>query len=117
MATVLLVEDEFLISMMLEDTLNELGHQIVGRATCGKEALAALRAAPPDLAVVDLHLADGLCDDLIAQLTLRRIPFVVVTGTCIDRKDRRFDGIDVLTKPLDLDAFHAVLDALTPEEP
>ncbi len=113
MAYVLLVEDELLISMMLEDELVELGHRVAGVATTVEGGLALLRTVSPDFALVDFHLADGDCRDLIADLKLRRIPFVLVTGARIDRSDTRFGGIDVLAKPVDMDQLTAVLERFT----
>jgi DNA-binding response OmpR family regulator len=110
---VLLVEDELLISMMLEDELAELGHCVVGIATSVADGLALLETATPDFALVDYHLADGACHDLIADLKMRRIPFALVTGAHIDREDPRLGNIDVLAKPLDMRQLTAMLDRMT----
>jgi DNA-binding response OmpR family regulator len=110
---VLLVEDELLISMMLEDELAELGHCVAGVATTVEGGLALLQSASPDFALVDFQLADGECHDLIADLKMRCIPFALVTGAHIDSADARLGSIDVLTKPLDLDRLTAVLKRFT----
>jgi DNA-binding response OmpR family regulator len=110
---VLLVEDELLISMMLEDELALLGHCVAGVATTVEGGLALLQTASPDFALVDFQLADGECHELIADLKMRRIPFALVTGAQIDKADARIGNIDVLTKPLDLDRLTAVLNRFT----
>lgn len=56
---ILIVEDEVLIALGLEGLLLDLGHEVVGCATCHEEALAQGRTLRPDLAFVDIHLADG----------------------------------------------------------
>jgi DNA-binding response OmpR family regulator len=102
MSRVLLVEDEVLISMMLEDKLRDLGHCVTGVATTVRSGLHMLSEAVPELAVVEFKLADGECHDLLRELRLRRIPVVLVTAARIDRTDPRFADMEVLAKPVDL---------------
>ncbi|PVE25868.1 response regulator [Microvirga sp. KLBC 81] len=57
---ILIVEDEFLIALELESLLQDAGHDVVGIAASSEEAVALGRELAPDLAFVDIHLADGL---------------------------------------------------------
>ncbi len=57
---ILIVEDEFLIALELECLLQDAGHDVVGIAASSSEANALARDLSPDLAFVDIHLADGL---------------------------------------------------------
>ena len=81
--TVLIVEDEALIAMMVEDTLAEAGYRVV-RAPDGWRAPAAPDpAAAPHAAVIGLRLAGGLDGrEVLRRLRERRpgMPVVVVTG-------------------------------------
>src|ERR687890_86310 len=56
---ILVVEDEILIALELESLLQDLGHDVVGIAASSKDALSLGRELKPDLAFVDIHLADG----------------------------------------------------------
>ena len=56
---ILIVEDEILIALELESLLQDLGHEVVGIAASSEDALALGRELKPDLAFVDIHLADG----------------------------------------------------------
>jgi CheY-like chemotaxis protein len=56
---ILVVEDEILIALELESLLQDLGHDVVGIAASSDDALALGRDLKPDLAFVDIHLADG----------------------------------------------------------
>ena len=56
---ILIVEDEALIALELECLLQDNGHEPVGIAATSKEAVALARSLRPDLALVDIHLADG----------------------------------------------------------
>lgn len=55
----LVVEDEILIALELESLLQDLGHDVVGIAASSEDALALGQELKPDLAFVDIHLADG----------------------------------------------------------
>lgn len=55
----LLVEDEAILAMHLEECLIESGYDVVGIATTSEEAMQLARALKPDLAFLDIHLADG----------------------------------------------------------
>jgi len=69
---ILIVEDEFLIALELESLLQDAGHDVIGIAASSKEALALGREHSPDLAFVDIHLADGLTGiDVARELSHR----------------------------------------------
>lgn len=56
---ILIVEDEILIALELESLLQDAGHEVVGIAACADEAISMGKDLDPDLAFVDIHLADG----------------------------------------------------------
>ena len=80
MPRLLVVEDEYLIRMLLEDMLAELGYQVT--AAVGGMAEAKDHAAHDDLdgAILDVNL-DGEESYPIADILAKRgLPFVFVTG-------------------------------------
>lgn len=56
---VLVVEDEILIALGLELLAEDAGYEPVGIATTAEDALALAHRARPDVALVDVNLADG----------------------------------------------------------
>jgi len=69
MIKVLIAEDELMIADMAEDILAERGYEVCGIARTVAEAVALGRRHKPDLAVIDLRLADGgLGTEVAAQL-------------------------------------------------
>ena len=56
---ILVVEDNALIAMEHEMLIEDLGHDCVAIASNSVRALEAARTEAPDLALVDLGLADG----------------------------------------------------------
>lgn len=77
---VLVVEDEALISLLIEDIVAGLGLEIVGPVARLGAALAAAREAALDLAILDISLADGQTFPVAAILRERKIPFLFVSG-------------------------------------
>lgn len=77
---VLVVEDEILIAMMLEDTLEGLGYAIVGPAHRFADGLAAAESEDIDLAVLDLNLDGQRSLPIADKLAERGIPFIFATG-------------------------------------
>ena len=56
---ILLVEDDALILMQMEVLVEDAGHRVVGTAMRTHEAVDLARTVRPDLAFVDLRLAEG----------------------------------------------------------
>ena len=77
----LLAEDDPLVGLDLADALEAEGCYVAGPFRSGREAVRWLDRFTPDIAVVDLALADGLCRDLVATLLGRGIPFLIHSGT------------------------------------
>jgi CheY-like chemotaxis protein len=57
--SVLIVEDEPLIAMMLEDFLDSLGHKVVASCDSVAEALEHVERGGFDVAIIDVQLKDG----------------------------------------------------------
>jgi two-component system, response regulator PdtaR len=62
MARVLVAEDEVLIRVDIVETLEEAGHDVVGQASDGEQAIRLARELTPDLVVMDVKMPkmDGL---------------------------------------------------------
>jgi len=103
---VLIAEDDPLIALGLVERLRSLGHEPIGPACDGKEAIEMARASLPDLYLFDIEMptVDGLeAATQLADAGLRR-PVVVVTGvddpSLIERSIA--SGVSAyLTKPVD----------------
>lgn len=53
---VLIVEDDMIISLVIENMVKELGHEVVGKATSGDEAIRLATEHVPDLVLMDIRL-------------------------------------------------------------
>jgi CheY-like chemotaxis protein len=77
---VLVVEDEFLVSMLLEEMLADLGCSVVGPYATLPAALEGARTASYDVAVIDLNLGGEKSDPVIAEVAGRSIPHAIASG-------------------------------------
>lgn len=112
---VLVVEDECLLNLLVTDMLTESGFTVDGAANF-KEAAAKARSGIDGLvaAVVDLGLPDRPGDELVAELRglYPDLPVVLATGYLEEDIRKRFsveNGVQLLTKPFDVEQLRAAL--------
>jgi CheY-like chemotaxis protein len=77
---VLVVEDEYLISMLIEDTLLDHRCLVVGPFATLSEALVAAETENVDIALLDVNLRGEKVYPVAELLTQRGIPFVLLSG-------------------------------------
>ena len=107
---VLLVEDEVLITLLLQDMLLDLECEIADAPANLDDALSAARNGAFDLALVDLNLRGKLTYPVADILKARQIPFIFVTGYGSAALEPAYAGAPVLEKPFhrkDLEAMIA----------
>lgn len=115
---VLVVDDNPLQREVLADVLEHEGYE-VKLAGSGAEALAAARAAPPDVVILDLMLPDTDGATVLANLRAERAPgtfrVVVTTGLRFPNV-RRLLGVDAaLFKPFGVRELLTELEAMRPQ--
>lgn len=106
---ILLVEDEFIVSMLTEDMLNELGYEVSMTAASLEEGIRLASDGVFDFAVLDVNL-NGVMSYPIADLLVKRsIPFVFASGYAPNGIDVRYPGVLKLQKPFTLVGLQTVL--------
>nr|WP_255726500.1 response regulator [Microvirga sp. ACRRW] len=76
----MIVEDQALIGMSLEASLEESGFAVEGPFMSIAQALNWLESDAPDIALLDIMLKDGTSLEIARALKGRGIPFVVYSG-------------------------------------
>jgi len=108
--SILIVEDEPLIAMMLEDFLESMGHTVVASCESVEDALGHVDAGGFDVAIIDVQLRDGEKVWPVAdRLAEAGTPFVLATGGHVEPPPARHAGAPVLAKPYTMDAIEPVL--------
>jgi CheY-like chemotaxis protein len=110
--SILIVEDEPLIAMMLEDFLDGLGHNVAGAVDCVEDALARVAEGGFDVAILDVHLRDGAAAWPVADaLADKGVTFLVATGGLVEPLPARHAQAPMLPKPYTIDGVKSALEA------
>jgi len=100
--TLMIVEDEALVAMILRDELEDAGYHVLDLTDRHAEALAVARESKPDLALVNIRLAgrdDGI--ELAEQLKGLGIPVLLISGQVSRARSAQTVAIGSLPKPYD----------------
>ena len=109
--TILVADDDPYIGKILSDRLESLGYRVL-RSTGGKEALEVLERHDPQLALLDIAMADITGVDVLKEIRRRGRDFPVVMITAygsieLTVEAMREGAYDFIPKPFKLD--HIVL--------
>jgi DNA-binding NtrC family response regulator len=77
---ILVVEDETLIAMEIQVTLEDLGCEVIGPVGKLETALELARETTPDAAILDVTIRGGKSYPVANELIRRNIPFALATG-------------------------------------
>ena len=112
--SVVLVEDEPMIALMVADIIEERGFTVVGVFRANGEALAFLRDHRPHIAILDYALTDGPAAPVAQKLRENRTPFCVISGYQKSVAGPLFEDVVWLDKPFSEQqlccALHACLE-------
>jgi two-component system, response regulator PdtaR len=119
---ILIVEDEILIAFELESLLQDEEFEPVGIAPTSQDALTLARDLGPDLALVDIHLADGPTGVEVARrLTEAGVTVLFMTANAKRIPDDFAGAVGVIAKPYTeravRNAVHYVIDRLRGGDP
>jgi CheY-like chemotaxis protein len=106
---VLVVEDEVIVSFLLEEMLLELGCRDVRHVTRIAEALSSIEDHWPNAAVLDVNLAGQEVFPVAERLEASRIPFIFTTGYGRDGLPSPWARRPVVQKPFRLETLGAAL--------
>lgn len=100
-STVLIAEDDLMIADMVEEILVTHGYEVCGIARTVPEGIALGRLHKPNLAIIDLRLADGrLGTEIAAQLGAHgTLGVLYATGNSAQLALCGAEGDACLTKP------------------
>jgi CheY-like chemotaxis protein len=114
---ILLVEDETLVAFLLEALLEDLGCRQVRHAASLAQGLAALDAARPDAAILDINLGGQSVFPLAERLEQAGVPIVFASGYGAQGLPSRWAGHPLVDKPYEVAAVTAALRRALAERP
>lgn len=116
--TVLIVEDEFLIRMVLADTLLDEGYDVIEAGNV-LEAVAILGQRKIDAVITDVDMPGGLSGlDLARMISDTRIhvPVIIASGRLRPCPEELPGDAVFVAKPYRMDVISAMVDDMTSED-
>lgn len=102
---VMLIEDETMVSFLIEEMLEQLGAASVRHAARLEAGLALVAARRPSLAILDVNIGGETVFPIAEALAENGVPFVFITGYGRDGVHGRWSSYEVLQKPLTVQEF------------
>jgi two-component SAPR family response regulator len=96
---VLVVEDDFLVSLLVEDVLKSAGCVVLGPVPRLADALDAAANTCCDVALLDINLGGKWVYPVAGVLFARGVPFIFVTGYGGDAIPHQYAGQPRIAKP------------------
>jgi DNA-binding NtrC family response regulator len=115
--SVLIVDDEIIIGMMLFNEIARAGGTSIGPVTSVANALMEIESRTVDVVILDAKLVDGWGADLAVHLDERRIPYVVVSGYDNANLPKELRKAPFIGKPISLPLLMEAIESLRALEP
>jgi CheY-like chemotaxis protein len=112
MPRVLVVEDEYLIRMLLEDMLADLGYAVAHAVGTIAEASQIAAAGAFDVAILDVNVDGEEIYPVADILAKRGLPFVFVTGYAEGSLPAKYRSRPALQKPFQSEQLSSTLAGL-----
>src|SRR5262249_9899576 len=105
---ILLAEDDYLIAMEMEATLESLGCSVVGPARTVQEVENFAAGGALDGALLDVNLRGETIDRVVPEFIERGVRAVLSTGYEDKPLATKFPGVAVITKPYTEEDLRAI---------
>jgi CheY-like chemotaxis protein len=109
---VLVIEDEFMVAILVEQLLREWGFRTITSASSVHRALTAINKTLPDIAILDVMLADHASFPAAELLKSKNVPFLFLTALTESAMPPEWQKHTRLEKPFDIEQLKAALDRL-----
>jgi CheY-like chemotaxis protein len=109
---VLIVEDDMIISMVLEQMVEKLGLHVIDKTTRSQKAIELVLELSPDIVLMDVQLKDDM-DGISTMQEIRKssaVPVIYVTGNSdpyYRSRAKKTNYVDYLVKPIQVDDLKA----------
>lgn len=110
--SVLLVEDEVMIRMMVADMLEELGYVIAGEAGDIDDAVRLVQTADFDIAILDVNVNGKVVTPVAEAVQLRGLPFVFATGYGAQGLPEKFRDRPTIQKPFQVETLARTIESV-----
>lgn len=109
--SILLIEDEVMIRMMVADMLEELGYTIAGEAGDIDEGIRLVQSIDFDIAILDVNVNGKVITPVAEAVQMRGKPFVFATGYGAQGLPEKFRDRPTLQKPFQIETLARTIEA------
>lgn len=113
----LVLEDEFLVAMLIEDMLRDAGYEAIDMVANLDDALSAAQANAYEVAILDVNVVGRPSYPVADVLRARDIPFLFSTGYGPAGLHADYASVPALQKPFQQADFERVLNAVLRRDP
>ena len=107
MSHALIIEDEWALALLLQETLKEMGYSAFDMVPSVRGAIEAAQQRCPDLIVADHRIIDGTGTDAVLIICADKpIPVIFVIASGSEVRERLPDAL-IIEKPFDLSVLRA----------
>ncbi|MBV5268756.1 MAG: response regulator [Afipia sp.] len=110
--SVLLVEDEVMIRMMVADMLEEIGYTIAAEAGDIDEAVRLVQVTDFDIAILDVNVNGKVITPVAEAVQLRGLPFVFATGYGAQGLPEKFRDRPTIQKPFQIETLARTIESV-----
>ena len=114
---IFIVEDEGILILINTKFMNELGHNVIGSANNGADAVHLIKKMNPDIVLMDIKLK-GNMDGIDAMKEVEKsskIPVIYITGNSepeMYKRAQETNMLDFLVKPISSEMLKEAIDKL-----
>ena len=105
---VLVVEDDPVVAMVVEDTLRDMGLDVLIDLTL-VDGITEVETGAFDAALVDVGLRGEDARPIMFALRERGIPFAAMSGGDLSQLAIEFPNVRMLSKPLDMQSLAGII--------
>lgn len=115
MKKILVVEDEFMLQVMIEKMIEKMGHSVVGTVKSGVAAVDKVKETDPDIILMDIKII-GDYDGIETVLKIREfsdVPVLYLTGNTNSstmERAKQTEPMSFITKPFEYHDLKKVMD-------
>ncbi|UUX91315.1 response regulator [Methanoplanus endosymbiosus] len=118
--SILIVEDDAIISMDIEQRVQKLGHKVVGVVDRAEKAFRTIIEKKPDLILMDINLKgemDGIsiADRLYKEMNIRVIYITAYSDAGMKERAEKTYPLGYIIKPIRENELNRVLEAVASE--
>lgn len=119
MKRIIIVEDDLILSLLLEKQIQRMGYEVVAKINNGEEAVEKIRKDDPDLVLMDIKLV-GEMDGVEAIDHVRKfsnVPVLYLTGNSDEITKKRAQAtnpVAYMVKPVDMSQLKKTIRDILP---